>query len=101
MKRNEYFLFPNEATGFNPNAMSEEEIKNEKNYALLSPNLFRVQKIASKYYNFRHHLDTTVKENDKLRNITWKRIQKVEGVIGIVKVRVDNNGRIVQVGEYK
>ena len=101
MKRNEYFLFPNEATGFNPNAMSEEEIKDEKNYALLSPNLFRVQKIASKYYNFRHHLDTTVKENDKLRNITWKRIQKVEGVIGIVKVRVDNNGRIVQVGEYK
>ena len=101
MKRNEYFLFPNEATGFNPNAMSEEEIKDEKNYALLSPNLFRVQKITSKDYYFRHHLDTTVNENNKLRNITWKRIRKVEGVIGIVKVRVDNNGRIVQVGEYK
>ena len=52
MKQNEYFVFPNEKTGFDP---KEIDLLNPENYALISPNLFRVQKIASKDYVFRHH----------------------------------------------
>ena len=97
MKQNEYFVFPNEKTGFNPN---EIDLMNPDNYALISPNLFRVQKLATKNYTFRHHLETTVEENKNLRNITWKRIQNVNGLKGIVKVRINHIGQIVQVGEY-
>lgn len=52
MKQNEYFVFPNEKTGFNP---KEVDLLNPENYALISPNLFRVQKFAYKNYVFRHH----------------------------------------------
>lgn len=97
MKQNEYFVFPNEADGFNPN---EVDLMDEKNYPVISKNLFRVQKLASKYYCFRHHLETTVEDVKELRDMTWKRIQNCDALVGIVKVRVDHVGRIVRVGEY-
>lgn len=97
MKQNEYFVFPNEKTGFNPN---EIDLMNPDNYALISPNLFRVQKLATKYYVFRHHLETSVEDKAELRDVTWKRISKVNGLKGIVKVRVNHLGQIVQIGEY-
>ena len=97
MKQNEYFVFPNEKTGFNPN---EIDLMNPDNYALISPNLFRVQKLATKDYFFRHHLETSVEDKAELRDVTWKRISKVNGLKGIVKVRVNHLGQIVQVGEY-
>ena len=96
MKQNEYFVFPNPATGFNPKEM---DLMNPENYALISPNLFRVQSLATKDYMFRHHLETTV-DNNSLRDITWKRIRKENGLKGIVKVRVNHIGQIVAVGEY-
>lgn len=96
MKQNEYFVFPNEKTGFNPNDI---DLFNPDNYALISPNLFRVQKFSSKYYVFRHHLETTVEEKDELRDIAWKRIQSMDKLHGIIKVRVNNIGQIVAVGE--
>src|SRR5690606_15847398 len=60
MKQNEYFVFPNEKTGFNP---KEIDLSNPKNNPLISPNLFRVQKLskvvygnsAVREYVFRHH----------------------------------------------
>lgn len=97
MKQNEYFVFPNEETGFDPN---EIDLKDKANYPLISPNLFRVQKLASKNYVFRHHLETNVEENSNLRDIAWKRIQSLPGVEGIVKVRINHIGDIVDVGEY-
>ena len=97
MKQNEYFVFPNEKTGFNPN---EIDLMNPDNYALISPNLFRVQKLTTKDYFFRHHLETSVEDKAELRDVTWKRISKVNGLKGIVKVRVNHLGQIVQVGEY-
>ncbi len=97
MKQNEYFVFPDKESGFNPN---EIDLLDSKNYALISPNLFRVQKLAAKNYTFRHHLETNVEEEKSLRDLAWKRIQSLPNVIGIVKVRVDHLGRIVQVGEY-
>lgn len=97
MKRNEYFVFPDQASGFNP---AEVDLKNPKNLADVSQHLFRVQKLASKYYVFRHHLETNVQEEKGLRNITWIRVQNCNGLMGIVKVRVNHLGQIVDVGEY-
>ena len=97
MKQNEYFVFPNPATGFNP---KEIDLTDETNYALISPNLFRVQKLASKHYVFRHHLETTVEDVASLRDITWKRIQATNYLNNIIKVRINHIGRIVSVGEY-
>lgn len=96
MKQNEYFVFPNVQTGFNPN---EVDLLNPENYALISPNLFRVQKMASKDYFFRHHLETTVDDNKLLMGLTFQRLS-LSGLCGIVKVRVNHIGEIVSVGEY-
>ncbi|MBR1851347.1 MAG: type II CRISPR RNA-guided endonuclease Cas9 [Bacteroidales bacterium] len=97
MKINEYFVFPNPAQGFDP---TEIDLTDEKNYAQISPNLFRVQKLSSKYYVFRHHLETTEEAKKELQNIAWKRITSFDNLKGIVKVRINHIGRIVQIGEY-
>ncbi len=97
MKQNEYFVFPNPETGFDP---KEIDLMNPGNYSIISPNLFRVQKIATKYYVFRHHLETTVDDSSVLRDTTWKRIQNCNGLKGVIKVRINHIGQIVQVGEY-
>jgi len=96
MKQNEYFVFPNEETGFNPN---EVDLLDSENYNLINPNLFRVQKIATKDYFFRHHLETTVENNNALKGITWLR-HGLNGINNIVKVRINHIGQIVSVGEY-
>lgn len=103
MKQNEYFVFPRyDADGniiFNPKDYTDDWFKNPENYAQISPNLFRVQKIATRDYVFRHHLETTVQDNAKLKGITWKRFG-LNGIENIVKVRVNHIGQIVSVGEY-
>lgn len=104
MKQNEYFVFPRyDEEGnmtFNPLDYSEEWYKNPANYATISPNLFRVQKLSSKYYVYRQHLETVVEENNSLRDITWKRITNMNHLKNILKVRVNHIGKIVSVGEY-
>lgn len=95
MKQNEYFVFPNEQTGFNP---KEIDLMNPENYHLISPNLFRVQKIATKDYVFRHHLETNVENNNDLKGITWLRYG-LNGIVGIVKIRLNHIGQVVAVGE--
>lgn len=97
MKQNEYFVFPNEKTGFVP---SEIDLTDSNNYSLISPNLYRVQKFSSLFYTFRHHLETNVEEPNELRDTTWKRITSVKNLEGIIKVRVNHIGSIVAVGEY-
>lgn len=96
MKQNEYFVFPNAKTGFNP---AEIDLLNPDNYSLISPNLFRVQKIATKDYFFRHHLETNVETNNSLKGITWLRLG-LNGLNNIVKVRINHIGEIIKVGEY-
>ncbi|MEI7504578.1 MAG: type II CRISPR RNA-guided endonuclease Cas9, partial [Paludibacter sp.] len=103
MKQNEYFVFPNEKTGFNPN---EIDLLDAENYHLISPNLFRVQKISTKNYVFNHHLETTavtgetLKNKKQLLNITHRFIQSLPPISEIIKVRVNHIGQIVSVGEY-
>lgn len=97
MKQNEYFVFPDESTGFDPSGI---DLFNPGNYSLISPHLFRVQKLAKGDYFFRHHLETNVNDEENLRNTTWIRIRTTNYLRGIVKVRVNHIGQIVKVGEY-
>lgn len=97
MKQNEYFVVPDLERGFNP---EELDLMDEANFTLISPHLFRVQKLSTKYYIFRHHLETNVEESKSLRDITWKRITCLNALKGFVKVRVNHIGKIVAVGEY-
>jgi len=93
MKQNEMFVFPSFA--FNP---KEIDLLDLKNYVLISPNLYRVQKFTIKDYFFRHHLETNVDMNGSLKNIAWRR-EGLNGLNGIIKVRLNHLGQIVKVGE--
>jgi CRISPR-associated endonuclease Csn1 len=105
MKQNEYFVFPNEQTRFNPN---EIDLLNIENYHLISPNLFRLQKFSKVIYGnsavrdyvFRHHLETKIEDNKGLKDLTYKSIKSLQYFNDIVKVRVNHIGQIVSVGEY-
>lgn len=105
MKQNEYFVFPryddNGNMIFNPHDYDEEWYRNPENYPIISPNLFRVQKIATHNYFFRHHLETTVEEPKELKGITYKPQLGLNGIVGILKVRVNHIGQIVSIGEYE
>ena len=96
IKRNEYFVFPNEQEGFNPRKI---DMLDRSNYRLISPNLFRVQKITSKYYVFRHHLESQLIDKKETLGITWERIQSCNGLKRLVKVQINHLGNIVKVGE--
>ncbi len=103
MKQNEYFVFPNEKTGFNP---KEINLLDPDNYALISPNLFRVQKLSTKNYVFNHHLETRavtgdiLKSNKQLSGATYYSIRSLSPLKDTVKVRINHIGQIVSVGEY-
>jgi len=94
MKQNEIFIFPND--GFYP---AEIDLINPLNRSLISPNIFRVQKITTKDYFFRHHLETNVEMNTTTKNIAWKR-EGLKGIESIVKVRINHLGLITKIGEY-
>lgn len=112
MKQNEFFVFPRyDADGnmtFNPLEYDEAWFKNPENYAEISPNLFRVQKMSKvlsgnsfvRDYMFRHHLETKVDEIKTLKGITYKQFKSLPFVTTIVKVRVNHIGQIVSIGEY-
>jgi CRISPR-associated endonuclease Csn1 len=105
MKKNEYFAFPNETTGFDPKAI---DLMDPDNYASIVPNLFRVQTISRvtygnqvvRDYKFRHHLETMLIDNVKLRGFTYQQHKSLTFAEHIVKVRVNHIGSIVSVGEY-
>ncbi len=105
MKQNEYFVFPNETTGFNP---KETDLLDPTNAKLISPNLFRVQTLSIvKYGNntirdfkFRHHLETLVEDKKQLHGITYQQIKSLPPLEHIIKVRLNHLGEIVKVGEY-
>lgn len=96
MKQNEYFVFPNEKTDFFP---SNVDLLDPANKKLISPNLFRVQKIGVKDYNFRHHIETTLNDSPKLKNIAFVRLRNNESLKEIIKIRLNHLGDIIHVGE--
>ena len=99
------FVFPNKETGFDP---QEVDLLDPKNKKLISPNLFRVQKLSKlmydnssvKEYVFRHHLETTVEDKKELQQITYQQIKSLSPLNNIVKVRINHLGDIVHIGEY-
>jgi CRISPR-associated endonuclease Csn1 len=97
MKQNEYFVFP--SAEFNP---GEIDLTDPANYAKISSNLYRVQKFGSLLsgFWFRHHLETSVDVNNILKGVSYKVIQSANNLKGIIKVRINHLGRIVQIGEY-
>ena len=110
MKQNEYFVFPRyDEDGnmiFNPLDHDKEWYCNPDNYAEISPNLYRVQKMSKvkagnsfvRDYVFRHHLETTVTSD--LKDVTYKQYKSLPFVGNVIKVRVNHIGKIVSVGEY-
>jgi CRISPR-associated endonuclease Csn1 len=105
MKQNEYFVFPNEKQEFYP---IEIDLLNPENAKIISPNLFRVQKISKVIYGnsavrdyvFRHHLETTVDDKKELKEIAFKSIKSLGYFENVVKVRLNHLGEIIKVGEY-
>jgi CRISPR-associated endonuclease Csn1 len=95
MKQNEYFVFPNENLGFD---LANIDLTDETKAAGISPNLFRVQKFTGRDYFFRHHLETTIENNNKTKGITWRR-EGLNGINDIIKVCLNHLGQIVKVGE--
>ncbi len=95
LKQNEYFIFPNELTGFDP---KEIDLLDSSNFKKINPNLFRVQKVTSGDYWFRHHLETTVEVTTELKGIAFKRLSIV-GIKEIIKVRLNHLGLIIHIGE--
>jgi CRISPR-associated endonuclease Csn1 len=100
IKQNEYFIFPNADTGFNPN---ELDLLNPKNNKLISPNLFRVQKfgdLSNSGFWFRNHLESLLNTSKVLKGISFIDIYSSEILKTIVKVRINHIGQIVKIGEY-
>jgi len=105
MKQNEYFVFLNEQSGFNP---KDIDLLNPENYHLISPNLFRVQKFSKLQYGnsfireyvFRHHLETKLNDNKELKDMSFKNIKSLTPLEKLVKVRINHIGQIVSIGEY-
>lgn len=96
MKRNEYFVVPDPDNGFFPD---EIDLTDPTRLAEISKHLYRVQKMTTGDYFFRHHLETTVENTSELKNLAWIRCG-TNGLKGIVKVRINHIGQIVHVGEY-
>jgi CRISPR-associated endonuclease Csn1 len=97
MKQNEFFVFPNEETGFDP---SEIDLLDPSNFAKISPNLFRVQKIGKGDYWFRHHLETELIDRIELNGSSYKRIRNPKSMNISKKISLNHIGRIVNVGEF-
>ena len=110
MKQNEYFVFPRYETVVDENGNQQQiktfdpkdiDLMNPDNYALISRNMYRVQKFAYKNYVFRHHLESTIDLSGyDLRGTTWVDFRSSKGLDEIVKVRINHIGQIVYVGEY-
>lgn len=95
MKQNEMFVIPSE--NFSP---LDVNLKDSSLNTEISKHLYRVQKIATKNYFFRYHLETNVDTKKALKDIAYINYQSVDRLKGIVKVRINHLGQIVHIGEY-
>lgn len=104
MKSNEFFVLPDSVLNTDVlgciGNISDLDLLNPVNATIINAHLFRVQKLSTRDYWFRHQYETTVEDKKELRDIAFVHIQTVDKLKGFVKVRVDHLGRIVHVGEY-
>jgi CRISPR-associated endonuclease Csn1 len=88
-KSNEMFLFPSET--FDPFAI---DINDPNNYSLIARHLYRVQKFSSFYYVFRHQYETKISNDKDVKDITFQRINSMEPIRQIRKIRINYIGEI-------
>jgi CRISPR-associated endonuclease Csn1 len=89
MKQNELFVFAN-----NDFDIETIDFNDVSNYSLIGKHCYRVQKFTNKDYWFRHHLETQI--NTNIKDVTFRRIQTENNLQGIIKIRVNHLGLIVQ-----
>ncbi|MDB5281894.1 MAG: hypothetical protein JWO06_969, partial [Bacteroidota bacterium] len=91
IQQNEMFVFN----------MTRDEIKeaiSEKNYILISKNLFRTRKLTSGAYWFNHHLETQPRESTEDKKAA-RCIQAAASTMTGIKVRINHLGVITKIGE--
>jgi CRISPR-associated endonuclease Csn1 len=104
MQINDLFVFDLKHSE-NPKEENEINFLSPDNRALISTKLFRVQKLSKGssgtfQIDFRHHLETTVLRNDaNLRGQTWDRIQSNEHIKRLTKIRINQLGDVLKIGE--
>lgn len=91
IQRFDYLVVPDKVSGFDPSAI---DVCNPANYPIVSPHLFRVQKMSSKNYVLRQHLDTSNKTPEELKGVTSIEIRSLSNFLGCMKVSVNRLGRI-------
>ena len=96
MQINDLFVFD-----LNP---SEVDLLDPKNRSLISKHLYRVQKMSSGDYWFRHHLETKVDDKSRTLDIKCGKLVHVQSLRKFTdrfatKIRVSNIGTIVKIGE--
>ena len=97
LQQNELFIFRMDRNEI-------EECLARREYSKLSPNLYRVQKISSKDYFFRHHIETKLEKDSKETKdsiLTGKMVRtqsfKAFKELLPVKVRISNMGLLTMV----
>jgi len=93
LQQNEMFLL-----GLPEENVRQINVNQKDNYSFLSDYLYRVQKITSGDYVFRHHLETQIVDTtDSKLCKRWYRVQSLKAFAGLnpVKIRVDVLGRMV------
>lgn len=101
MQINDLFVFDLKHSD-NPQEENEINFYDEKNRKQLSDKLFRVQKMSKKGngtfdVHFRHHLETSVNRN--IKEISWINFQSNSNLGRITKIRLNNLGEIIKIGE--
>jgi CRISPR-associated endonuclease Csn1 len=89
LARNEMFVF-----GLDP---EEFDFKDPKNRALVSKNLFRVRKLSASDYSFIHHLEPEILDDPDSKRLNRAKRLNLKSLVGIVKVRLNHIGQIVDV----
>ena len=90
LQSNEMFLFPSET--FDPFNI---DVSDPNNYVLIAQNLYRVQKLASYNYVFRHHYETKISNDKDIKEITFRSIYSIDPILKIRKIRINHIGEIV------
>jgi len=90
MQQNEMFVL-----GMAPEEFSDCMVK--KDFKAISNKLYRVQKLGSSDYNFRHHLETEIINDENAR--VSKRFYRITSISGLfafnpIKVKIDCIGNI-------
>lgn len=90
-RKNEMFVFPDLAKGFDPWKIDLEDPDNRE---IISPHLFRMQSMCEGNFKFRLHYDRNSPFPLNTKDIFWKNLKDGQQLSIPVKVTVDKLGRL-------